>query len=88
MSEKKEQEKLVTKTTLTASLIMIVLSVAIIYLLMFIERKTGDWPVEVWGVIYVLLFCSFGLYYVILHPIFFKKNRQVKEETIPQVEQI
>ena len=88
MSEKKLQERLVTKTTLTASLVMIILSVAIIYLLLFIERKTGDWPVEVWGVVYFLLFSMFGLYYVILHPIFFKKNKKLKEELTPQVEQI
>ena len=88
MSEKKLQEKLVTKTTLTASLIMIVLSVGIIYLLLFIEKKTGDWPIEVWGVIYLILFSMFGLYYVILHPIFFKKNKKVQKETVPQVEKI
>ena len=67
MSEKKLQGKLVTKTTLTASLIMILLSTGIIYLLLFIEKKTGDWPVEVWGVIYLILFSMFGLYYIILH---------------------
>ena len=88
MNEKKLQEKLVTKTTLTASLIMIAISTGIIYLLLFIEKKTGDWPIEVWGVIYLILFSSFGLYYVILHPYFFKKNKKVDEDTVPQVEQI
>ena len=88
MNEKKLQEKLVTKTTLIASLIMVVLSVAIIYLLLFIEKKTGDWPIEVWGVVYFILFSMFGLYYVILHPIFFKENQKQKEDAAPQIEQV
>ncbi|MCG3215312.1 MAG: hypothetical protein KAS63_01215 [Candidatus Heimdallarchaeota archaeon] len=76
----KTQERKVITVTLLASLIMIAVSTGIIFLLLFVERRTGDWAREIWGVIYLIIFSLFGLYHLLIHPFFFGKRKDSKKD--------
>ncbi len=67
-----------TYIVLLSSLFMLVVGVVIIMILLVIERNTLDWAPEIWGVVFFVLSCIFGICFHFGYEII-KKINQKKE---------
>ena len=72
-----------TYIILLSSLFMLVVGVIIIMILLIIERNTLDWAPEIWGVVFFVLSCIFGICFHFGYEIIKKINKK-REESIEE----
>ncbi len=66
---------------------MLVVGVIIIMILLVIERNTLDWAPEIWGVVFFVLSCIFGICFHFGYEIIKKINKKREETAEPNVEE-
>lgn len=68
-----------TYIVLLSSLLMLVVGVIIIMILLVIERNTINWAPEIWGVVFFVLSCIFGICFHFGYEIIKKLNKKREE---------
>jgi hypothetical protein len=75
-----------TYIVLLSGLFMVVVGVIIIMILLVIERNTLDWAPEIWGVVFFVLSCIFGICFHFGYEIIKKINKKREEVSEQNVE--
>ena len=68
-----------TYIVLLSTLFMLLVGVVVIMILLVIERNTLDWAPEIWGIVFFVLSCIFGICFHFGYEIIKKINKKRAE---------